>query len=470
MKKILPVIMCGGSGTRVWPESRDSLPKQFIPLVCERSTFQTTMEMLADPAFEKPIVVSNADYRFLIADQLRQIGAQADIVLEPTRRDSGPAVAVAAGLAARRAPDTVVVVFAADHVVRDRAGLVELCKKAAEAASQGYIVTLGVKPDSPATGYGYLRPGAPIAPGSDVLKLDAFVEKPDRETAKSYVDAGYFWNSGNFIFRADVMQAEIARFEPAMAEAAEAAIDGAQKDLGFLVLSGEAFSRAPKKSIDYAVMEKTDKAALIPADIGWSDVGTWRAVWELSDRDQSGNSVRGNGVVLDAHNVHVRSEETLTTVVGVDDVIVVTTQDAVLVLSHEHGDQVKQLVDQLKTENRREASQHKRIFRPWGYYQGIDEGQRYQVKRIVVKPGERLSLQKHFHRAEHWIVVRGTAEVGRDEDIVLVHENESIYLPIGCKHRLTNPGKIDLELIEVQTGSYLGEDDIVRLEDAYNRG
>ena len=470
MKKILPVIMCGGSGTRVWPESRDSLPKQFIGLVGERSTFQTTLSMLSDPAFEKPIVVSNLDYRFLVADQLREIGVEADIVLEPMRRDSGPAVAVAAGLAARRSPQTIVVVLAADHVVRDQPGLVELCKKAAEAAEAGFIVTLGVKPDNPAVGYGYLRPGAPISPGSDVLELAAFVEKPDRDTAQGYVDAGYLWNSGNFIFRADVMQAEIAYHEPAISEAAEAAIDAAATDLGFLVLDAEAFARAPKKSIDYAVMEKTDKAALILADIGWSDVGTWRAVWELSDRDGKGNSVRGHGVVMDSRNVHVRSDDMLTTVVGVDDVIVVTTQDAVLVLSQEHGDKVKLLVDQLKRENRREAGEHKRIFRPWGYYQSVDAGARYQVKRIVVKPGERLSLQKHFHRAEHWIVVKGTAEVGRDEAIHLVHENESIYLPIGCKHRLTNPGKIDLELIEVQTGSYLGEDDIVRFADAYNRG
>jgi mannose-1-phosphate guanylyltransferase/mannose-6-phosphate isomerase len=470
MRKILPVIMCGGSGTRVWPESRESLPKQFIPLVGDTSTFQTTMTMLADPAFEKPIVVSNFDYRFLVADQLREIGAEADIVLEPVRRDSGPAVAVAAGLAARRSPDSIVVVLAADHVVRDQAGLVELCKTAAEAAARGFIVTLGVKPDCPATGYGYLRAGAPIAPGSYVLKLEAFVEKPDRETAQDYIDAGYFWNSGNFIFRADVMQQEIAHFEPGIAEAAEAAINAAKTDLGFLVLNAESFQRAPKKSIDYAVMEKTTKAALIPADIGWSDVGTWRAVWELSDRDASGNSIRGNALIMDAKNVHVRSDETLTTVVGVDDIIVVSTQDAVLVLSHEHGDQVKTLVDRLKRENRREAGEHKRIFRPWGYYQSVDAGLRYQVKRIVVKPGERLSLQKHFHRAEHWIVVKGTAEVGRDEEVHLVHENESIYLPIGCKHRLSNPGKIDLELIEVQTGSYLGEDDIVRFEDAYNRG
>lgn len=470
MTKILPVIMCGGSGTRVWPESRESLPKQFISLIGERSTFQTTLAMLADPAFEKPIIISNYDYRFLVADQLREIGAQADIVLEPVRRDSGPAVAVAAALAARRSPHAVVAVLAADHVVRDSAGLVELCKKATPAALDGFVVTLGVKPDSPATGYGYLRPGAPIAAGGEVLRLEAFIEKPDRETAARYIEAGYFWNSGNFIFRADVMLEEIAHFEPAMAEAAEAAIDGARRDLDFLVLDKEAFERAPKKSIDYAVMEKTAQAALVPADIGWSDIGNWRAVWELSERDASGNSVRGHGVVMDARNVHVRSEEKLTTVVGVDDVIVVTTQDAVLVLDHDHGDRVKELVDRLKKENRREAGEHKRIFRPWGYYQALDAGQRYQVKRIVVKPGQRLSLQKHFHRAEHWIVVRGTADVGRDQETRLVHENESIYLPIGCVHRLSNPGKIDLELIEVQTGSYLGEDDIVRLEDAYNRG
>ena len=401
MSKILPVIMCGGSGTRVWPESRETLPKQFIPLIGERSTFQMTMQTLEDPAFDKPIVISNFDYRFLISDQLREIGAVADIVLEPSRRDSGPAVAVAAGLAARRSPQTIVVVLAADHVVRDRAGLVDLCKKAAVAAAEGYIVTLGVKPDAPATGYGYLRPGAPLHASGDVLKLDAFVEKPDRATAEAYIEAGYFWNSGNFIFSADVMRQEIAKFEPSIFSAAEAAIEAAKADLGFIVLEAASFNLAPKKSIDYAVMEKTEQAALIPADIGWSDVGNWRAVWELSERDAHGNSIRGNGVVVDSSNVHVRSDETLTTVIGVDDVIVVTTQDAVLVLNHEHGDKVKDLVTQLKRENRREAGEHKRIFRPWGYYQSVDAGARYQVKRIVVKPGERLSLQMHYHRAEH---------------------------------------------------------------------
>ena len=470
MTRILPVIMCGGAGTRVWPESRDSLPKQFIPLVSERSTFQTLVEMLKDPAFEQPIVLTNIDYRFLVQDQLRAIGAEADIVLEPMRRDSGPAVAVAADIAARRSPDTVVIVFAADHVVRDRPKLVDICKHAAEVAAKGSIVTLGIHPTGPATGYGYIRAETPIAAGSEIRKVQEFKEKPDLATAEKYVAAGYFWNCGYFVFRADVMQAELGRFEPEMLEAAHGAVEAARTDLAFLVLDAETFAKAPKKSIDYAVIERTDKLALAPADIGWSDVGAWDAVWELSDRDAQGNSVRGNGVVLDGRNVHVRSDEHLTAVVGLDDVIVVTTQDAVLVVSRDQSHKVKQLVDQLKAANRREASEHKRIFRPWGYYQSIDSGARHQVKRIVVKPGDRLSLQKHFHRAEHWIVVKGTAEVDRDGERHLVHENESIYLPIGCVHRLGNPGKIDLELIEVQTGSYLGEDDIVRIEDVYNRG
>jgi mannose-1-phosphate guanylyltransferase/mannose-6-phosphate isomerase len=469
MTKILPVIMCGGAGTRVWPESRETLPKQFIPLVGDESTFQMLMTMLEDPAFEKPVIVSNIDYRFLIREQLQAIGAEAEIILEPMRRDSAAAIAVAAEVAAARDPNTIVVVFAADHVVRDREALVELCKTAAPAAAAGAIVTLGIKPVDAATGYGYIKPGAPLAPDSPIFKVEAFVEKPDLQTAQTYVKAGYFWNCGNFIFRADRMIEEITRYEPEIAAAARAALAAAKPDLGFLVLDAEAFARSPKISIDYAVMERATNVAVIPADIGWSDVGTWQAVWELSDRDTQGNSVRGHGIVVDAKNVHVRSADHLTAVVGIDDVIVVTTQDAVLVLNRNHGDKVKHLVDRLKRENRREANEHKRMFRPWGYYQSIDHGGRYQVKRIVVKPGERLSLQKHYHRAEHWIVVQGTAEVQRDAERILVHENESIYLPIGCIHRLGNPGKINLELIEVQTGSYLGEDDIVRLEDVYNR-
>ncbi len=465
--KILPVIMCGGSGTRVWPESRESLPKQFIPLVGAESTFQMAMEVLSDDLFEMPIVISNHAYRFLIGEQLLKMNRLAHIVLEPEARDSGPAVAVAAELAARMAPDTVVAVLAADHVVRDRQGFVALCRAAAAAARDGHIVTLGIKPNHPATGYGYIKPGAAL--GDGVFELDRFVEKPDRPTAERYREQGFLWNSGNFFFRADVMQAELRAFEPAMLSAAADAVARSRVDLDFTVLDAESFAQATKKSIDYAVMERTRKAAVVPADIGWSDVGNWSAVWELSERDGDGNSIRGHGATLEAKNVHIRSDHHLTTVVGVDDVIVVTTQDAVLVVGHRHGDKVKQLVEKLRAEGRKEASEHIRAYRPWGYYQSIDNGTRYQVKRILVKPGAALSLQKHFHRAEHWIVVKGIAEVTRGNEIVLVHENESIYLPIGTIHRMANPGKINLELIEVQTGSYLGEDDIIRIEDVYNR-
>ncbi len=485
--KILPVIMCGGSGTRVWPASRESLPKQFIPLVGEQSTFQMAMEVLADPVFETPMVISNHAYRFLLGEQLLAMKRLAHIVLEPEGRDSGPAVAVATAVAARMAPDTIVAVLAADHVVRDKVGFVALCRAAAAAAADGFIVTLGVKPNHAAIGYGYIKPGIPVRNGQgfrdgagdaaqdgpsemhQVRKLDRFVEKPDRATAERYCGEGYLWNSGNFFFRASVMEEELRAFEPAMMEAAAEAVALARSDLDFTVLDAAAFGRATKKSIDYAVMEKTARAAVVPADIGWSDVGNWSAVWELSERDRDGNSIRGRGAVVDARNVLIRSDEHLTTIVGVDNVIVVTTQDAVLVVHHDHGDKVKQLVEKLRVQGHREALEHKRSYRPWGYYQSIDSGSRYQVKRIVVKPSAALSLQKHFHRAEHWVVVQGIAEVTRGNDVVLVHENESIYLPMGTVHRMINPGKIDLELIEVQTGSYLGEDDIIRIEDVYNR-
>jgi mannose-1-phosphate guanylyltransferase/mannose-6-phosphate isomerase len=470
MPKILPVIMCGGAGTRVWPESRESLPKQFIPLVGPRSTFQMIVATLNEPAiFARPIVITNKEYRFRAAEQLDQIDLEAEIVLEPMRRDSGPAVAVAAELAWRRAPDTIVAVLAADHVIQVPDRFVELCRLAAAAAREGAIVTFGIKPTAPATGYGYIRPAAALPDHADVFKVGAFVEKPDAATAARYIAEGCLWNSGNFIFRADVMREEITHFEPQMAGAAAAAVEGAKRDLGFVVLDAKAFEAAPQKSIDYAVMEKTARATVIPADIGWSDVGSWETVWELSRRDARGNSIQGQGVVLDADNVHVRSTDILTAVVGVHDVIVVATQDAVLVVGRDQTDKVKQLVELLKTQRRPEATDHKRSYRPWGYYQSIDLAPRYQVKRMVVKPGGRLSLQKHYHRAEHWVVVKGTAEVTRNETVTLVHENESIFLPIGCVHRLANPGKIDLELIEVQTGSYLGEDDIIRIDDVYNR-
>ena len=346
----------------------------------------------------------------------------------------------------------------------------QACRGAAEAATAGRIVTFGIAPTNPATNYGYIRPGEKLN-GSLVRAVEAFVEKPDAAGAATCVADGYLWNSGNFLFHAATMLAEIEHFEPAMAEAAKAAVNGLARDLDFLRLAPEPFARAPKKSIDYAVMERTKLAAVIPADIGWSDVGSWSAVWDILDHDAAGNATEGPVVMLDSRNSLVRSDKSvLTTVIGLDDIIVVSTADAVLVSARSKAEQVKALVEQLKAQNHRAAVEHRRIYRPWGYYQDIDIAPRYRVKRIVVKPGSKLSLQKHFHRSEHWVVVKGTAEVTLGTDERSVHENESIYIPIGSVHRLANPGKIRLELIEVQVGSYLGEDDIVRLDDVYGRG
>ena len=360
--------------------------------------------------------------------------------------------------------------LAADHVVRKPDEFRQACRCAAGAATAGRIVTFGIVPTYPATNYGYIRPGEKLN-GSHAHAVEAFVEKPDAATAATYVANHYLWNSGNFLFHAATMLAEIGRFEPAMAEAAKASVDGLTRDLDFLRLAAEPFARAPRKSIDYAVMERTKLAAVIPADIGWSDVGSWSAVWDILDHDAAGNATEGPVVMLDSRNSLVHSEKSvLTTVIGLDDVIVVSTADAVLVSARSKAEQVKTLVEQLKAQNHRAAIEHRRIYRPWGYYQDIDIAPRYRVKRIVVKPGSKLSLQKHFHRSEHWVVVKGTAEVTLGTDERSVHENESIYIPIGSVHRLANPGKIRLELIEVQVGSYLGEDDIVRLDDVYGRG
>jgi mannose-1-phosphate guanylyltransferase / mannose-6-phosphate isomerase len=470
MTRIQPVIMCGGSGTRVWPESRESLPKQFIPLIGDRSTFQSIVDVVGDRTiFEPPVVITNFDYRFRVAEQLKEIGAEATILLEPERRDSAAAVGAAAAWTAGRDPATVVALLAADHVFKDAKKFAELCAQAGVAADAGEIVTFGVTPDRPATGYGYIHPGEPLPVDPQVRRVERFVEKPNEERAKTFIAQGYLWNSGNFVFRADVMVEELTLFEPEIAEATREAVAQAKTDLGFIVLDREAFVRARKTSIDFAVMERTKRAAVLAADVGWSDVGQWSTVWRLSPQDEKGNSLRGRAVAIDSSNVLVRSDEHLAAVIGLDNVIVVATGDAVLVADQSQSDKVKELVERLKAEGQPEATQHRRMYRPWGYYQSIDLGARYQVKRIVVRPGGRLSLQKHYHRAEHWIVVRGAAEVTLDGIVRFLHENESIYLPIGSDHRLANPGKIDLELIEVQTGSYLGEDDIVRIEDVYNR-
>ena len=465
---IIPVVMCGGAGTRLWPVSRDSMPKQFISLLGGLSTFQRTMRLLADAGvFDRPIVVTNADYRFIVQDQLQSVGVEAQIVLEPTRRDSAAAVAVATALALSRDPDAVVGVFAADHVMQDGALFVETCKRAGRVAAQDRIVTIGVRPTYPAIGYGYIRPGEPIC--DDARAVVAFVEKPDEARAAQYLLDGYLWNSGNFIFSAQTMRGELETFEPEVLGPVAEAVAKARRDLDFLRLDEDAFGRAKKISIDYAVMERTRKAGVVPGDFGWSDVGGWSAVWDLSPKDEAGNAVSGRGYALNARNNLISAEEQLVGVIGLDDVAVIATRDAVLVAPKAQADQVKALVDLFTRNGESEAAAHSEIHRPWGKYLSIDLGARHQVKRITVKPGGILSLQKHYHRAEHWVVVRGTAEVTRDHETIVVHENESIYLPIGCVHRMANPGRIPLELIEVQVGSYLGEDDIVRIEDVYKR-
>ena len=467
---IIPVIMCGGAGTRLWPVSRESMPKQFVPLIGQGSTFQQVVARISDPElFARPIVITNAEFRFVVAEQLRECGISADIVLEPSRRDSGPAVAVATVLASERDPEALVLVLAADHVIRKLADFRDACQCAAQTAALGRIVTFGIHPTYAATNYGYIRVGAPLN-GAFVHEVEAFVEKPDAETAAKYVADHYLWNSGNFLFSAATMWEEIERLEPLIAETAKASVATSTRDLEFLRLAPEPFARAPKKSIDYAVMERTRRAAVVPADLGWSDIGSWSTVWDILDHDAAGNATDGPVVLSDTRNSLVRSEESmLTTVVGLDDVIVISTADAVLVTNRAKAEDVKGLVERLKAQNYRAATEHRRIYRPWGYYQDVDIASRYRVKRIMVKPGSKLSLQKHFHRSEHWVVVQGTAEVTVQNEVRLVHENESIYIPIGSVHRLANPGKIPLELIEVQVGSYLGEDDIVRLDDVYGR-
>jgi mannose-1-phosphate guanylyltransferase/mannose-6-phosphate isomerase len=465
---IVPVILCGGSGTRLWPASRESMPKQFIPLLGDLSSFQATVRRVSDGAFERPVILASSDVRFIVAEQLQAIGVAAEIVLEPSRRDSAPAVAVAACLAARRGPGTIVLVLAADHLIGDAEAFAGACRDAVGAARDGYIMTLGIRPTAPATGYGYIQPGAPI-PGPQAARVERFVEKPDLAAAARYIADGYLWNSGNFLFRADAMLDELKAHAPKVLAAAQAALDASTVDLDFIRLDATAFAAAPKISIDYAVMEWTGRAGVLPVSFGWSDIGTWGAIWEASPRDASGNVLRGNVEAVETRNSLIHSDALLTAVVGLEDAVVVATPDAVLVTSRARGDEIRTLVTTLKQKSRRETEEHLRVYRPWGWYQRIDAGTRFQVKRIMVKPGHRLSLQKHFHRAEHWVVVRGTAEVTVDDQVLLRHENEAAYLPIGSVHRLANPGKMPLELIEVQVGSYTGEDDIVRFEDAYGR-
>ncbi|WP_181705707.1 mannose-1-phosphate guanylyltransferase/mannose-6-phosphate isomerase [Chthonobacter rhizosphaerae] len=468
--KIVPVILAGGSGTRLWPVSRDSFPKQFQPLVGKLSTYQQTLKRVSEPSlFADPVVVTGDAFRFFTQRQARDVGSSATVVLEPARRDSAAAMAAAAVFVERRSPGSLVLALAADHVILDDGVFQDAIRLGAKAASAGKIVVFGLVPNEPKTSYGYIRPGAPIDGEADLRLVDAFVEKPNASTALEYLEAGYLWNSGNFLFRSDVMIREFRAFAPDILEAAEASVASAEQDLGFVRLGVEAFQTARKTSIDYAVIEKTRDIAVVYGRFRWSDVGAWDAIWQVSEQDADGNAIHGNGYARGSRNCLIHSDGILTTVVGAEDLLVIATADAVMVAPKDRAQDVKTLVDSLKAEGVDQVSSHRRDYRPWGYVEAIDEGSRFAVKRIVVDPDGTLSLQRHHHRAEHWVVVRGTATVTIDGEERLLTENQSLYLPVGSVHRLSNKGRIPLELIEVQTGSYLNDDDIERFDDVYRR-
>lgn len=471
---MIPVILSGGSGTRLWPMSRAARPKQFIGLMGETSLFQATLQRLQGlnpqhPGVE-PLVICNENHRFLVAEQCRELGVTPrGILLEPVGRNTAPAVAVACLHALTHDPDALLLVLPADHHINDVPRFHAALHAGLNAARQGQLVTFGIVPDRPETGYGYLQVAAPPLP-EQAQAIERFVEKPDLSTAQRYLAQGdYLWNSGMFLFRADTMLQELQRFVPDVVAAARASLDVAQPDLDFCRLGIDAFAQSPDISIDYAVMEKTSLAVVVPLDAGWSDVGAWDAVGQHLEHDEAGNALRGDVVTLNTKNSVVVAENRLVCVLGLDDVVVVDTADALLVSSRQAVQNVKELVAKLKAQGRGQLDFHQIVHRPWGTYQAIDQGQRYQVKRITVAPGERLSVQMHHHRAEHWIVVSGTAKVTLDEQELLLTENQSTYIPIGVVHALENPGRIPLELIEVQSGAYLGEDDIVRFNDRYGR-
>ncbi|MTD42691.1 mannose-1-phosphate guanyltransferase [Erwinia sp. CPCC 100877] len=473
--QLYPVIMAGGAGSRLWPLSRVLYPKQFLRLKGELTMLQATINRLNGVACESPVVICNEQHRFIVAEQLRQLNKLTEnIILEPAGRNTAPAIALAALAARRSSPDRdpLMLVLAADHMIENEMAFRNAVVEAIPFAESGKLVTFGIVPNQPETGYGYIRRGGVCERKADAVAFDVaqFVEKPDLATAEGYVSCGeYYWNSGMFLFRAGRYLEELAKYRPDILEACECAMAGCDPDLDFVRVDEKAFLACPDESIDYAVMEKTADAVVVPMDAGWSDVGSWSSLWEISQRSEEGNVHHGDVISHGSENSYVYAESGLVTTVGVKDLVVVQTRDAVLIADRNHVQDVKKVVERIKADGRHEHHIHREVYRPWGKYDSIDAGQRYQVKRITVKPGEGLSLQMHHHRAEHWIVVAGTARVTIDDKVTLLGENESIYIPLGATHCLENPGKIPLELIEVRSGAYLEEDDIVRFRDRYGR-
>ena len=465
---MIPVIMSGGSGTRLWPLSRKNKPKQFLNLFGETSLFQETLNRLVGVGeLDAPIIVCNDDHRFMVAEQLQEITIEnATIILEPCARNTAPAIAVAALQAHIQGDDPLILVLAADHVIHEQHIFHKAIEQAKIAAERGKLVTFGIIPTSAHTGFGYIE----AQEKDKTSNVTAFVEKPDAETAQGYLDSGnYYWNSGMFMFKASTIITELERFAPDMLSSCQQALAESKTDLDFVRLDKQQFEKCPSDSLDYAVMEKTDKAVVIPLDAGWSDVGSWPSLWENHDKDQDNNVSMGDVTLDNVTNSYIHSEHRLVSVLGVDNLIVVETPDVVMVASKEQAENIKLVVEKLNKANRDEGTVHRKGYRPWGYYDSIDSGDRFQVKRISVNPGASLSLQMHHHRAEHWIVVKGVAEVTCGDKVKLLSENESTFIPVGVKHRLHNPGRVPVEIIEVQSGAYLGEDDIVRFDDVYNR-